>query len=406
MSIALAGTLTLLLSSVAPAHAQTIASSTIEDLLQRRAAAVQQGDKAAFDKTMDGAPAAFMARQRTWFERIRSLPLQTYALSLSDQEYGNLAPTANSDVRIYQVDERIGLRGYDQRPSVETVYLTFKQVSGTWRVIADDDLEPIGLLSMRNIWDFGPIQIEQDDGIMVIFHPAQRDAVPTILAQSKAARARVHRDWPFPWNDPVVIMVPSTVGELERVLQTTFDLTQFVAFAASSLDRTDGYKLTGNRIFLHWPNFRKYQPGFQTSVLSHEFLHLATRSIAGPFTTSIFDEGVAQHYGEGGGESVQLRRRVRAGTLPRTLVPDWFFLAGPRDDIFLSYEEGASFIRYLTKRFGKNAGADAYRALGTIDPDSAGTWRYHLDRVSQQLFKSTFADLERGWHQSVIKEYS
>ena len=86
------------------------------------------------------------------------------------------------------------------------------------------------------------------------------------------------------------MMIPSTVGELARLLQTTFDLSTFVAFAASSVDRSiAGWRLTGPRIFFHWPNFRRQSTALQRIILQHEFTHRASFEVSGPFVQSFND---------------------------------------------------------------------------------------------------------------------
>ncbi|HEX9695580.1 MAG TPA: hypothetical protein VGB64_04630 [Actinomycetota bacterium] len=411
--VAVALALTVLVAAPAASRGQTPANSdaAIAAMLDERARAVRDGDLAAFDRTMAGGRAEFVARERTGFRRMRLLPIGDYRLEPNREEFGDLARDRDrvggfDETRIVQAVERIALRGFDATAENEDLYLTVVRAGASWTVYDDAGVEDIGLLSIRHLWDFGEIEMKQSDGILVVHHPAERAAAGPVLTMAQRARATARRGWPLGWTDPIVVMIPSTVGELERILQTTFDLTQFVAFAASSVDRADGYRLTGHRIFLHWPNFRRYSARFQEQVLAHEFTHLATRAIAGPNITAIFDEGIAQVYGEGGGETTQMARRVRARTLPGALVPDWYFTAGPRDDIFLAYEEAASFIAYLNGRFGRDAGARAYRALGTIDPVTHGTWRYHLDRVTVSLFGESFPALERAWLESVRKRFS
>lgn len=384
----------------------------VRALLQRRAAAVLKGDEKGFLATMQGAPRTFSDAQLRWFRRFRTLPLASYELAWTQEEFGDLARESDRiehpmGVHVLQVKERFRIRGFDGRPTNEDLFLTIaKTPGGGWGVVADDGVEDLALLTNKNLWDFGAIRRTAEDGIMVIYHPAQAAAARTILTQAKAARARARRGWPYPWTDPIVIMVPNTVDELERVLQTTFDLSTFVAFAVSSVDRSTGYRLSAHRVFLHWPNFRKYSGSFQTQVLSHEFVHLATRGIVGPYLNSFFDEGVALVYGEGGGETTQIRRRVRARTLERRLVPEWTFLAGSRDEIFLAYEEAASFCAFLSARSDRGGCARAYRALGTIDPVSPGTARYHADRVLRQLFGHPLDALERAWADRVYREHS
>ncbi|HVL90147.1 MAG TPA: hypothetical protein VM841_07935 [Actinomycetota bacterium] len=398
------------LGPAAPAQVPE-ATAAIQAMLDERARALRDGDLAAFDRTMAGGEPEFVARERAGFRRLRTLPLGEYRIEIGDEEFGDLARDRDrvpgfEETRILQASERIAFRGFDTHPEKEDVFLTVVRKGSDWTVYDDEGVEDLGLKSVRHLWDFGEIETRRSDGIVVVFHPSERAAADPVLEMSRSARARARSGWPMPWDDPIVVMIPSTVGELERILQTTFDLTEFVAFAASSVDRDGGYRLTGHRIYLHWPNFRRYQAGFQRQVLAHEFVHLATRAIAGPYITAIFDEGIAQVYGEDGGETTRIARRVRANTLPGTLVPDWYFTAGPRDDIFLAYEEAASFIGYLNGRFGRDAGARAYKALGTIDPMTHGTWRYHLDRVTVSLFQESFPALERAWLDSVRKRFS
>lgn len=386
------------------------AANPIADLLKRRSDAISAFDAAAFDQTMAGAPSSYADPQRVWLRRLKALPLQRYDLVLEDDEYGDLARPKDKqsydEVRVVTARERIMLRGYDATPTNEQMFLTVARTGSRWSVVGDTATDDLGLQSNRTLVDFGEVEVSQRDGILVVSHPSEHDAVATILKQAATARSRVRTSWPLGWKAPIVIMVPSTVDELARILQTTFELSTFVAFAASSVDRSHGYHLTGHRVFLHWPNFRKYSGSYQTQVLSHEFTHLATRDISGTYVTPIFDEGVAQQYGEGRGETTQLSRRVKNATLASTLVPAWYFLAGPSDDIYLAYEEAASFVKYLNGRFGKDAAARAYREIGRIDPDTPGTWRYHQDRVFQSLFKESYPSLERGWYSSIRKELS
>lgn len=400
-----------LLPPAAPARGQAGWQEEVSALLERRAAALLARDEAAFLASARGAPKDFLDAQREWFRRIGSVPLSAYRLELAFDEFGDLARSSDGrryggEVHIVQVKERIGLRGYDRDPSNEDLFLTVARRPDGWSVVSDSDVEELALQSSRNLWDFGSVRVAQSGGIMVVYHPAEEGAARAILSSAGQARARVRRSWPFPWNEGIAIMIPSTVTELARILQTTFDLSTFVAFAASSIDRSEGWRLSGHRVFLHWPNFRRYSARFQQQILAHEFTHLATRSITGPFVPALLDEGVAQHYGEGGGETDQLRRRVRARTLSRRLVSDWFFFAGPAADIHLAYEEAASFSAFLAERFGSDAPARAYRALGAIDPVSVGTWRYHLDRALQGLFERSFASLESEWGADVYRELS
>jgi len=385
-------------------------------MLARRAAAVVHQDETTFAATMAGAPEDFKQNRLTWLRRMRVLPIGTYRLDFTGEEFAEVtraddrAHYAGKEVHVIQVKERIGFRGYDVTPQAEDLFLTVVRERGGWSVVSDTDAQDLALQSQRELWDFGPVAKLEGGGVMVVFHPALRVAAAKVLAMSEAARTKVKSLWPIPWHDDrIVVMIPSTVGELARLLQTTFDLSTFVAFAASSVDRSvDGWRLTGPRVFLHWPNFRRQNTSLQRVILQHEFTHRASFEVSGPFIQAFNDEGIAQYYGEQQYSPAvpDLRLRVRAHRFSGHLPPDYLFSAGPPEDIYLAYEEAVDFVAYIASRFGRAAGARLYRAIGAESHIAAGTWRYHLDRACRSLFHASFDALERGWARMVTKEFS
>jgi hypothetical protein len=118
------------------------------------------------------------------------------------------------------------------------------------------------------------------------------------------------------------------------------------------------------------------------------------------------DEGDAQDYGQRMQPAlVDVRARVANGTFTGVLPEDFEFSIGSDADIQNSYEEASSFVLYLMARFGRDAGADLYRALGNESPVSFGTARYHLDHACRTAFGVGFAELERAWAQQIRREF-
>jgi hypothetical protein len=410
-----------LLALLAPlaARAQTPARAwqeEVREMLGRRSAAVMSGDERTFAATMDGAPDSFRRDRLTWFRRIRALPIGVYTLDFNEEEYEDLTRPVDehrhpgAEVHVIQVKERIGFRSYDATPSAEDVFLTVVRRPSGWSVVSDDDVESLALQSNRYVWDFGPIAKLEGGGVMVVFHPAERSAAARILRSAQSARSTVKRDWPIAWRrDRIVLMIPSTVDELARILQTTFDLSTFVAFAATSVDRSaEGWRLSGARVFLHWPNFRRQSESFQRVILQHEFTHRASFEVSGPYVASFMDEGIAQFYGEQGTAHTvpELRSSVRSGRFDGRLPDDYRFTIGPPSDIYLSYEKAVHFMSYVAGRFGRASGARLYRAIGAENPVAPGTWRYHLDRACRATLHVPFATLQRDWARQVTKELS
>jgi hypothetical protein len=256
------------------------------------------------------------------------------------------------------------------------------------------------------VWDFGPVGQIARDGVLVLYQ-SDRATAQQILTSTIAAIKYDQGRWPLKWPARVVVVIPKSTSQLSRILQTTFDLGPFVAFSASSLDRPDGeYRLIGNRVYAQPGTFFSTPLAFQLDTLSHELLHVATRGYGGEFTPSWMDEGDAQDYGQRSLPAlIDVRARVANHSFTGHLPEDFDFSLGSDNDIHNSYEEASSFVLYLISRFGPNAGANLYRALGNESPVSFGTARYHLDHACRAAFGVGFDDLERSWAQKIWKEF-
>lgn len=394
----------------ASSSAQADWRAQVSELLERRAAAVRANDEPAFMATMAGAPEAFRVDRRTWFRRMQVLPIGRYALLLAPHSYDDLSPAlarrpAGDDVHVVEVIEQIGFTGYDRRPAQESLFLTVVRRGQRWHVHSDSDLDDLGLLSARSMWDFAPVERVERGGVMV-FHQSSASSAERILSSTLDAIGRVRRSWPLPWRARVIVMIPRSARDLQRILATTIDLGPFVAFAASSVERDarGGYALVGSRIFVQPDTFFGYAESFQDDTLGHEMLHFATRHLAGGWTTSWLEEGVAQVYGE---RSFPALAELRAqASRVRGLPDDHRFFIGSRDSIHLSYEASAHFTAFLQDRYDDEEIARFYEAVGAESPVSFGTDRYHLDRAARATLDVGFDALERRWVERVREEFS
>ena len=405
--------LVLLIVTTAPlsARAQQPAGwrAAVGGLLADRARAVIGGDQRAFDATMSLAPKAFRTAKDTWLTRIRAIGLTSYTLAFDANAYDDLASglavrPAADEVHVATVLEQVTFKTFDATPTADDVYFTVIRRGRTWSIYADDGLDGLGLLSVRNVWDFGTVGRAARGNVLVLYQD-DRATAQRILTATIAAIQYDTGKWPLPWPKQIVVVIPRSTKDLSRILQTTFDLGPFVAFSSASLARPGGeYRLTGSRVYVQPGTFFSTPVSFQQDTLSHEMLHVSTRGYAGDFTPSFMDEGDAQVYGQRGLPSpIDIRARVSRGTFTGHLPKSFDFSLGSPDDIHLAYEEAASFISYLIVRFGRDAGAKLYRALGNESPVSFGTARYHLDHAVRAAFGVGFDALESAWAQRVRK---
>lgn len=379
----------------------------IHRLLDERAAALLEGDRRAFLATADPADPAFARRQRLLFDGFRKLGLSEYRLEATTEYFPELTTPREvarhgkaAEPRVFHVEERYAIGGYDVKPALEDLFLTFVRGPDGWRVASDTDLDDVTLWSGRKLWELGPIVTRESEHFRFVSHPDLIGAADQVLASAERALGRVLSAWPLAWSTKVLLLAPSRSEELGRIIQATFDLDAFVAFAYSGVDRARHWELAGHRIILNWPSFSRHPSAVREGTLAHELAHIATRELAGPQVPVFLDEGVAE-WVSGDEATALLGSRVEAGTFDRRLPEDHEFVTGSDSDIGVAYQEAFSAIRYAFERFGARRVAEWYRRLGEVRL-APGTWRYHADRVMRRTLGMGLDRFERSWGAHVL----
>ncbi|HEX9891377.1 MAG TPA: hypothetical protein VGB28_04890 [Actinomycetota bacterium] len=387
-------------SWLAPASAQEPgALAQITALLEDRARAMHEGDRAGWMAPLADDDPAFVRRQGFLFDGFQELGLADFRLDLGTtwpELTGRRERRAyRDDVKVLHVEERSRIRGYDRQPSLEDQYLTFVRRGGRWLLVSDSDLGDLAIMSGRRLWENGPIATRRSEHFVYVSHPGLTSSAGPVLEAAERALRRVERVWPLPWRKKVMILAPSSTGELERMIQATFDLDVFVAFAASGVDRATDWDLVGHRIMLNRSTFEGRSPSSNEEILTHELLHIATREDAGPMTSIFVEEGVAE-WVTGGASTSLLASAVRSGDFDRRLPLDHEFTAGSGTEIVTAYQESSTAITFAADAYGDRAISAFYRTLGEPRRD-AGTWRYHADRAMRQAFGVGYRRFEKAW---------
>ncbi|MFN2388266.1 MAG: hypothetical protein ABR575_01465 [Actinomycetota bacterium] len=402
------------------ATARQDARAAIQALVERRADALMQRDRAAFLATVSPSSPAFLRRQEKLFDWIADVPLASYELTVRWDRVGDLArqqdrvryPSA-SDVAIPLTEERYRIEGYDERPAIEDMYFTFVKEEGRWKVAGDSDLDDLALYSGRHLWDFGPVIAQTEGRFLLLSHPCGYDGVgpnragpcvrlnPEILEFAGRELDLVERYWKAPWEGEVVVVAPATEGELRRMLQATFDLGKFVAFAYATVDANRGLDFTGNRIVLNSAALSGRSSPTTSRVLAHELLHIVTRRASGPFVPVFVEEGFAEYVSYDGSPWLSfLRGEVAAGRFDGRLPRDFEFLTGGGTEIYRSYQEAQSAVVYFIDRWGLERFARFYRILGSTGA-AAGSTRFHVDRALRRATGESYKTFQEGWASSL-----
>ena len=394
----LAAAVALLVATMVPAKAaDNDPLVAVQKVLDARVAAVRSGDKAAFLATVDPqARGSFKDAEGKLLDGLHSLPLDHYALEARLTDNGDLggglsARYGGAKVFVPETRESMRFSGYDTVDDVESLWLTFVERDDKWYVASDTDLEGLGLDSNVGLWNFGPVVVHPTAHFLALSHPAQANRLDALTAIGEQAMAKLDSRWPIPWSEKIPMILPGSLGELGAIIQSTFDLEQFVAFTAYSDIRDTGYANTAARIYIQDKQLSQFDRDFQLETLVHELNHAAVAPFAGPEIPSWVHEGVADWIGHGA-TLTEHKPKGSDGKLPR----DDEFEAGSGSAIQMAYDESRSAISYLARRAGRDAPAKFIQALGAVTV-AAGNSDYWVDASLRRLFGFGLADLQAGW---------
>jgi hypothetical protein len=394
-ALALLACLVAVVALVLPAaRAQEQASplAAVQEVLDRRTAAVTRGDRDAFLGTVDPqAPRSFRDSQARSFDGLRSVPLTAYKLTARVDDTGDL--DARPEAFLPETRATYRIEGYDDRDAVDTLWLTFVQRDGRWYVGADADVAALGLDTARNLWDFGPVRLLRTEHFLVLAHPDKAARADELAGLAEEAHAVFASRRLQPWNGRIPMVVPSSVDQLEEMLQSTIDLDKFVAFVSYGVVRDDDGdpETTAPRLFVQDEQLSGRTRQFQVQTLVHELVHAATAADTGPFIPVWLHEGLADWVATGrpaatkpppGGD----------GTAPRT----YEFTTGPHAGIIRTYAEARTLVASLAVAHGPDAPVDLFRALGQgrVVP---GDEDHHVDTTLRRLYGVGLADVEAQW---------
>lgn len=409
-----------------PARAAVEPLEAVQRLLDSRAAAVRAGDREGFLATVDpSAPAEFRAAQRRSFEGLASLPLASYALQARTFDTGDLSAAAagrhgGSRTFLPETRQVYRFRDYDDRDAVEQLWLTFVERGDKWYVASDSDLEPLGLESSHQLWDLGPVRFKSTEHFLVMSHPQQAQRADALAVIAEEGMAGLGPVWDQPWSGRIPLVLPGSVEELQRILQSTVDLDKFVAFVSYSAiddgagrgggprlgkkagvgapagkDSPDsGYLPTAPRIFIQDDRLAGYGRPFQVSTLVHELSHAAAAPLVGPFIPVWVHEGVSEWVASG---RPTRERRPRGGDteLPR----DHEFSTGSSESIVRSYRESRAAMSLLAAEKGTGAPTAFFRALGEAHVEPGST-DHQVDAALRRTTGMNLSELQDRWARS------
>ncbi|MFI1566025.1 hypothetical protein ACH4ZX_23715 [Streptomyces sp. NPDC020490] len=326
------------------------ARADVQRILDRRAAAVLDRDRAAFLRT--GA--------LSWFENLRGVPFAGWSYRITGLHRTGDRATADAELR-YSV------LGYDRAPVTAGRTLTLsRRPDGQWYV----DAETPAKKSAQQLWDQGEVDVVRARRGIVLGVGQSGEALHRYADLADRAVPAVSAAWGTDWARRVVVLVPKSLEGMAGLLGSP--ASSYRGIAAVTTGEVGGPPTApADRIIVNPDAYAVLGGLGKQVVLTHETTHVATRAHTSAATPLWLSEGYADWAGyRGTGRTAaqaapELARAVADGHLPAALPTDKdFAFSGDAGELARAYESGWLACRLIAERWGEVRLREFYRAVG------------------------------------------
>ncbi|MBT3155812.1 hypothetical protein KQH42_23285 [Streptomyces sp. CHA1] len=327
-------------------------------LLDRRATALRERDPAAWSAT-----SATSTGQDGLWARLAEVPLAGWAYRVT----GVRADSATATV---EATLRYRLRGEDPAPATARRLLGLVRHEGRWRVRSEEAAPGAAQL----LWDQGRVRARRGSWGLVL-GTGSAGQVREFARLAERAVPVADDAWGGDWPRRVVVLVPGSLAGTAALLGGEPDAYRGVAAVTTG---TPEPGTPADRIVVNPEAYRELDSRGKQFVLTHETVHVATRSVTGPATPLWLSEGFADRAAHRAAPrplpaaAPALAAAVARGEVPRALPDDAAFaFDGDGGALDRAYEGGWLACRLLADRWGEERLRAFYRAAGTRAGEAA-----------------------------------
>ncbi|MFL6099897.1 MAG: hypothetical protein ACJ71T_08090 [Actinomycetales bacterium] len=360
---------------------ETAVEAAVRQILVRRGAAVLRHDKAGFLADLDPSRSNLRAQQTAIYDGLAKLDFARFSYRPNGSAFnpGGHGTGKAATTHIAGVLATYQLQGYDTRPVVEAMAVTFVQRDHRWWIASDRDVDDeLPAAGHAEPWDDGQVGVAKGRHSLVIGQ-ARDDA--TLQRVADAVDRAVTADlvfWPAGngrtrWAGRVVVYVPTEQREftsLFRGSKQTADGVVAVAIPVYDHMYFDAYgnghpygEVSGSRIIIN-PKYFRPSSSFFAVTLRHEVSHVAAQPITSPGTPSWLVEGLAEYVGWrqsdpsrtffARGVDRRTAEQINARTFHLTLPSSSTFYVGSSATIASRYTAGFLVCAYIQHRYGES----------------------------------------------------
>lgn len=326
------------------------AKTAVQLVLDRRAAAVLDRDRAAIART--GAA--------DWWSDLSAVPLASWSYKVTAVHRSGSTATADAELR-YRV------QGYDSAPVTVARTLNLSlDASDHWYVVRERPARK----APQQLWDQGRVTVVRGTHSMVLGVGHSGEKLHSFADLADRAVPAVSDAWGTDWSRHVVVLVPESLDGMAGLLGSP--ASSYRGIAAVTTGETGApAQAPADRIIVNPDAYALLGLLGRQVVLTHETTHVATRTATTAATPLWLSEGYAdwvgyRNTGRTPAEAApELAEAVSARRVPRALPSDADFgFSGSATGLARSYEGGWMACRMIADRWGE-AKLDAfYRAVG------------------------------------------
>ncbi|GAA5034593.1 hypothetical protein [Actinopolymorpha pittospori] len=367
-------------------------------VLGRQAAAVRAGDRASYLATIDPASpdfAAVAARTYDNLARMQVVQVRFGTPSLDDgaltaDRRSALGPTAWAA----DVEMTFRLRQGDTQLWKTSLRMAFVQRGG--RTYVAGDRENQAATDPMPLWLIDKVDVVRGKHSLVV-GVGSRTRLERYALTTDRSVPRVTSVWGRNWDQYVVVLVPATQGQMERLIGADSDSQAAVAAVTTSVGRSDPN--LASHIVINPRTFDQIGSLGRLVVLTHEATHVAANATMSSMPVWL-SEGFADYVGfrgSGLASSViaeEFLQQVRQGGAPDALP------GGPQFDpqakaLDEAYESAWTACSYVAARWSQAKLVEFYVAM-----DRAASAADQAD-VYRRVLRTTEQDFVQGWREYV-----